>query len=168
MNTSKRTHLCPPVGRRIIHRPDQEALQGERTPRWTLGMLLPGLDPPHATDRLQAHHQGAQASYFSPQNPVFAATPPADRQPTVTAQQVIFDGYTIRRRAGRHTRRHRRRHSRPPQPPRDMRHPGRVALSGPRPNSHRRALSCPQEEPMPTRHDIMQAIAHPDQKILAC
>jgi hypothetical protein len=38
-----------------------------------------------------------KASYFSPQNPVFAATPPAESQPTVTAQQVIIDGYTIRR-----------------------------------------------------------------------
>jgi hypothetical protein len=39
------------------------------------------------------------ASRFSPQNPVFVATPPAASQPAVTSQRVIIDGYAIRRRA---------------------------------------------------------------------
>jgi len=47
-----------------------------------------------------------QASYFSPQNPVFVAAPPVESQPTVTVLvgspqgcAVIIDGYAIRRRA---------------------------------------------------------------------
>jgi hypothetical protein len=39
-----------------------------------------------------------KASYFSPQNPVFVAAPPAANQPAITEQRVIIDGYAIRRR----------------------------------------------------------------------